>query len=261
MAKSKFEASQLVWFIGKVVGAKLEKDKETKETKKKFDEYSLTVKLPEGNTIFIRKRRWKTDKDEVQFVKDSFDKLDAIIEDINNNKPVFISKSISKPKDKPQFDWLKSFENADGRVSFSIDGFVNIQDFDIDGDNFIIKFKEKSAKFTEIESKFDFYMYAVEVNENKVTLSDGKSEFPNDIILTLPEGVENKFDIGQAYNIKAKAIKGKKVNTDGVFDFDGTSKDDYESDKLEIVSLKKLDKIVLSTVGDNTKVDTDDMPF
>ena len=56
MAK-KFEASQSVWFVARVMGAK----KEEKETKsgKKYVEYNLTTRLPEGNTIFIKKRRWE----------------------------------------------------------------------------------------------------------------------------------------------------------------------------------------------------------
>ena len=46
MAK-KFEASQSVWFVARVMGAK----KEEKETKsgKKYVEYNLTTRLPEGN--------------------------------------------------------------------------------------------------------------------------------------------------------------------------------------------------------------------
>ena len=50
MAK-KFEASQSVWFVARVMGAK----KEEKETKsgKKYVEYNLTTRLPEGNTIYL----------------------------------------------------------------------------------------------------------------------------------------------------------------------------------------------------------------
>ena len=264
MAKNKFEASQSIWFVAKVVGAKKE-DKEVTKSKKKYVEYSLTAKLPEGNAIFIRKKRWElTDgKVEADFVKESFDKLDKIIEDVNANKPVFISKFISKPKEKAQFDWLTSYQNDDGRVSHSIEGFVNIQDFDIEGDDkFIIKFKESSTVFTDIESKIEVYMYVVDTDGDKIILTDGKEEYPNEFIVTVPEGMENKAEIGQAYYIKSKPIKGKKVKIDGIFDFDGTSSDGYEPDKFEIVGLKKLDKIVLTTVGDNTKAGNDeDTPF
>lgn len=255
MAK-KFEASQSVWFVARVMGAK----KEEKETKsgKKYVEYNLTTRLPEGNTIFIKKRRWEISagKEEPEFVKESFDKLNKIIEDVSSSKTVFISKFISKPKEKSQFDWITSYENSEGKVTYSVEGFVNLQEFEESGDDFLIKFKEGSSNFKDLKSKIETSMYAVDVEGSKIVLSDAKESFPNELIVYLPEGIENKVEIGKAYNIKANFIKGKKVKSEGVFDFNGGSKAEYEPDKLEVFYLSKIDGAVL----DNA-VSTDDFPF
>ena len=255
MAK-KFEASQSVWFVAKVVSAK----KEEKETKngKKYVEYNLTTRLPEGNTIFIKKKRWEISagKEEPEFVKESFDKLNTIIEYISSNKIVFISKFISKPKEKSQFDWITSYENSEGKVTYSVDGFVNLQEYEERDGEFLIHFKEGISNFKDLKSKIETSMYAVDVEGSKIVLSDAKESFPNELIVYLPEGIENKVEIGKAYNIKGNFIKGKKIKSEGIFDFNGGSKAEYEPDKLEVFYLSKIDGAVLDNV-----VSTDDFPF
>lgn len=241
MAKE-FKASQNVYFVGKVLSGKVE-EKESKSNIT-YKKYSVFVKLPEGTTITIEKLRFpkKEGKVESDYEIKAYKEFEDIISRVTAKQDVYISKSIFKQKDKDQFDWLTTYENDEGKLTYKVSGFINELKYYLDGEKVMLKFKESDGEFDSIDSKFEVKMFVTDIEDNKIYLTDGKTEYPNVVIVTVPSTIENKAKVGQAYTIKIKPIKGKKAKLqEGDTNWDNEGVDGYLPDTYELSAVEKID--------------------
>ena len=255
-------ASQRIYVVGKVLTAKREVV-EAKEVdgviKKGKTAYNLFVKLPNGTTLSIRKNIWDSEKEPVKYVIDATNKLEEIIEKVNNNETVLISKFISANDEGKMFDWFTSYTNSKDKTSYQLEGFVNIQDFtEDDNGNITVHFKKSDKAFEDCAPTFEATMYIEDVIDNKIILTDGEDNYPNELTVELAKTPKTQPTVGQGYKFTLELVRGdvvKKEDTMEELDFEEEAKTEYPDDKLIVKKVGKVTDMVLEGLAGSTEVD------
>ena len=262
MAKNDFYIEQNLGMVLKVNKAE---NKET-STGKKFVE--LSCQTPEGAFIKVKNFERNTD---IDFVNDGQQNLKNIVEQVKSGKTVYIKKGAYYNKNKStQFDWLTSSFGEDGRVYYEVSGFVDVLKYKETEDGDIVSYdnygNDVNRMFSEIDNDIQITMYVKGIEDNRVVFTNNSSEYEK--VLAIDVSDTSKVEIGRAYKIRLKFVKGEKIESvvDTTVDWWNTSdnKVSFAPNKLIPTFVKKLDKSIDIVSADNksNSVENDDeMPF
>ena len=280
MAKKKVEdfmkAGERYYIIGEVRNAKVEKKESGSGNV--YHKYSAMIKMANGVNLFVNKNRFTPveGKEEPQFVIDRFEFWEELIETDFNTERVFVQVSSKKQKDKPMYNWLTNYEKEDGQISYNIDGFMfrvhHIEDEPVGDDEqgqVVLNFDKTAIAFKETKTSFNATMYVKDIEGQKLYLTDGKENYSNDLLVELPEEMENRAEIGQGYEFRLRIDKGKRHSvSNGVANWGDNSGDViYNPDKCIVEAVVGVVKdMVLSGVSGRTSskkktVEVEDAPF
>ena len=256
MAKKEFNVEQSISMVLKVTGG----DVKTIETKKGSKVVSeLKCVTPEGTFIKIS----NFERDSEGYVNNKQKEIRDIIDRVNKNKEtIYIQKNIYRGK-KGQFDWLTSDVSDDGSVWYKLDGFVDILDFYTEDEvDFVTyeRFKTSVTKpFNEISNDINIVMYVDGKTEDKVYFTNN-GEYEK--LLVVHSSNTSKVEIGRAYAVKLKFVKGEKIRSNEVKEVDWSTDSEPSSkftpDKLIAIGIKILDEVIESKKSDDFN---EDFPF
>jgi len=253
------KATQRLYLVGKVLSAKI-KETEGKEVegvyKKGNVQYSAFIKLPNGTAITLRKRVWESDKAPSDYTIKKVAEFESIVERLKNKETILLGKFIAPNKeDGSMFDWVTSYTNNDEKTSYTIDGFGNLVNFtEEESGQIFIHQKNKDVLFSDLSSEIYATMYISDTYDNKIVLTDGEEDYPNELLIELTKEPKNPPKIGQGYKFTLAFERGETVSKEAVeseLDFDEEAKTEFAPDRLVVKKVGKIDGMVLEGVSED----------
>lgn len=133
----------------------------------------------------------------------------------DRNEDFYITANIKgkqegKGKDKKviMYDALSSQDDGQN-IWFQASGFVSVLPYQLDEENsdVIFNFSTKDIKRSELKpTAIEVTMAVADIDENRILLTSG-NDFPTELHIQLPEGKENKAEVGQGYKFLLNFVK------------------------------------------------------
>lgn len=220
--------------------------------------FNTTLRLSNGMFLFVKNSM--TEKAlQSSYIKQNYDMLDDLCGTDLKSEELYAELYIAPDKTTGvnKFANFSSYvRQDDGTVGHSAEGFFKVIESSVDADeNPVLNYTNQKGetwekRFADVKNRISFNMYVEKCEGDRIFLTDGADEYPTRNVIHLPEGVENKSEVGAQYNFLCELVKGKKIADGGaktdwtsVMSWDdvkgGGSDLKYESDKLVICAVPK----------------------